>query len=109
MCAALDRQHPRDLYDIAQLLDHEGFERALMKTFLVYLISHRRPMAELLSPRRKDLLVPYRREFQVMMREPVTVEALVEARERLVASIHSALTERDKSFLLSVKSRTPDW
>ncbi len=37
MCAALDRQHPRDLFDIALLLDREGIGRDLLKTFLVYL------------------------------------------------------------------------
>lgn len=43
ICAALDRQHPRDLFDIKQLFENEGIDRELFKTFLVYLISHGRP------------------------------------------------------------------
>ena len=38
ICAALDRQHPRDLFDIKSLFDHEGMDRKLLITFLLYLI-----------------------------------------------------------------------
>src|SRR5690554_5287670 len=48
ICAALDRQHPRDLFDVKFLLENEGFNQDLRKTFIVFLISHQRPMAELL-------------------------------------------------------------
>lgn len=54
ICAALDRQHPRDLFDVKLLFENEGLTSDLVKTFLVYLISHNRTMAELLSPTRKD-------------------------------------------------------
>ncbi|MCY4498930.1 MAG: nucleotidyl transferase AbiEii/AbiGii toxin family protein [Rhodospirillaceae bacterium] len=109
MCAALDRQHPRDLFDIALLLENEGIGRDLLKTFLVYLIGHNRPMAELLAPRRRDIAVLYEGEFSEMTREPVPLRTLLDARERLVAVIRTGLTEEDRSFLLSVKSRSPDW
>lgn len=109
ICAALDRQHPRDLFDIAQLLDNEGIGRDLVKTFLVYLIGHNRPMAELLAPRRRDIAGLYDGEFSEMTRKPVPLRTLLDARERLVADIHAALTEEDRFFLLSVKGRRPDW
>ena len=109
MCAALDRQHPRDLFDIALLLDHEGIGRELLKTFLVYLIGHNRPIAELLAPRHRDIAALYDGEFKEMTREPVPLQTLLDARERLVADLHAALTEEDRAFLLSVKGREPDW
>ena len=109
MCAALDRQHPRDLFDIAQLLENEGISRDLFKTFLIYLIGHNRPMADLLAPRRKPVRALYEGEFRDMVREPVPLRALIEARERLVSDIHGALTDKDRAFLLSVKGRCPDW
>jgi len=109
MCAALDRQHPRDLFDIALLLEYDGIGRDLLKTFLVYLIGHNRPMAELLAPRRRDIAGLYDGEFRDMAREPVSLRTLLDARERLVADIRGALTEDDRAFLLSVKSRCPDW
>ena len=109
MCAALDRQHPRDLFDIALLLDREGIGRDLLKTFLVYLIGHNRPIAELLAPRRRDIAGLYDGEFREMVREPVLLQTLLDARERLVEALHAALTEEDRAFLLSVKGRKPDW
>jgi len=34
MCAALDRQHPRDLFDIKVLLDHEGITDEIRRAFV---------------------------------------------------------------------------
>lgn len=109
ICAALDRQHPRDLFDIMLLLGEEGLDRDLFRTFLVYLISHRRPIAELLSPARKDISTIYESEFQEMTREPVTLKDLLETREQLVGEIRRSFTDHDRQFLLSVKGRNPDW
>jgi predicted nucleotidyltransferase component of viral defense system len=109
ICAALDRQHPRDLFDIKLLLENEGIDRDLLKTFLVYLISHGRPMSELLSPARKDIRAVYEAEFKDMTSEPVALDDLLEARETLVKTLRSALTDDDRKFLLSMKSREPDW
>ena len=109
MCATLNRQHPRDLFDIAQLLDNEGIDRGLFETFLVYLISERPPIAELLEPRPKDIHGTYESKFMGMSLTPVSLDSLVEARERLVAGIHAALTDRDRAFLMSVQNRKPDW
>ncbi len=63
ICAALDRQHPRDLFDIKFLYDNEGLTPELRKTFLVYLISHHRPIAEVLNPPRKNISGIYESEF----------------------------------------------
>jgi len=51
--AALDRQHPRDLFDVRDLLAQEGVSDELRLAFLVYVISHPRPIAEILNPTRK--------------------------------------------------------
>lgn len=51
--AALDRQHPRDLFDVRDLLAHEGIDEALRRAFIVYLLSHGRPKSEVLAPTRK--------------------------------------------------------
>lgn len=50
LCAALDRQHPRDLYDVKALLDEDGIDTRLMDAFVVYLISGNRPIGEMLAP-----------------------------------------------------------
>ena len=50
LCAALDRQHPRDLFDVKFLLDDTGITPEIRRAFVVYLAGHNRPMNELLSP-----------------------------------------------------------
>ncbi|HXQ46463.1 MAG TPA: nucleotidyl transferase AbiEii/AbiGii toxin family protein [Caulobacteraceae bacterium] len=109
MVAALDRQHPRDLFDVRDLLATEGLTRPLMEAFLVYLVSHNRPMAEILDPHRLDITQEFERNFAGMTTEPVALADLVQAREDLVAGIHAALTDADRRFLLSVKTGAPDW
>jgi hypothetical protein len=44
-----------------------------------------------------------------MIEIPVTLEELEEVRERLIQTIHSGLSEREKRFLLTFKARKPDW
>lgn len=109
ICAALDRQHPRDLYDVKALLENEGISEKLKDTFLVYLMSHGRPMHELLNPNFKDITDIYANEFENMTRERVELAELLEARTQLVQQIHQLLTDADKAFLLSVKKRSADW
>jgi hypothetical protein len=109
ICAALDRQHPRDLFDVKFLLENEGFTESLRKTFLIFLISHQRPMVELLAPHRKDIRNVYRSEFVQMAQVDVPVEELERIRETLIETIHTSLTEAERSFLLSFKSRLPEW
>jgi len=53
ICAALDRQHPRDLFDVKLLLENEGITEGLKNVFLVYLMAHNRPMVELRPPMRQ--------------------------------------------------------
>ena len=109
MCAALDRQHPRDLFDIKWLLENEGLTEEIRKAFLVYLASHNRPMAELLRPQYKEISAIYAGEFANMAETDVSLEELLAVRERLVELIHQGLTESEKGFLRSFKNREPDW
>lgn len=109
MCAALDRQHPRDLFDIKWLLENEGLTEEIRKAFLVYLSSHNRPMAELLRPQYKEISAIYAGEFANMAETDVSLEELLAVRERLVELIHQGLTEGEKGFLRSFKNREPDW
>jgi len=109
ICAALDRQHPRDLFDIKLLLENEGISRETFNAFLVYLISHNRPISELLAPHEKDIADTFAHHFDGMTREPVTLDELLEVRRQLVAEIQRQFTADDKIFLLSVKRGDPDW
>src|SRR3546814_8669174 len=78
IAAALDRQHPRDLFDILHLYENEGITDDLFRAFLVYLVSHNRPAHELLAPHLLDLEDCYFGEFSGMTVEPVPLEALLD-------------------------------
>lgn len=109
ICAALDRQHPRDLFDMKLLLDEDGLTREVVEGFLVYLISHNRPIHELLAPRFVNIRQTFIDQFRGMTREPVQVEDLEQAREELLARLRDMLTPADCAFLVSVKQGEPDW
>jgi hypothetical protein len=42
--AAFDRQHARDLFDVRDLLANEGIDDRLRAAFIVYLLTHNRPI-----------------------------------------------------------------
>jgi len=109
VCAALDRQHPRDLFDVKQLLENEGLTKEIRKAALVYLISHNRPIAELLAPTLKDIRDIYESEFVRMAEDEVSLDELVEVRRKLVEQFAGGISENEKAFLLSFKRRSPDW
>lgn len=108
-CAALDRQHPRDWFDVRMLLDNEGLDDALRQAFVVYLACHHRPMAELLAPRAKPLRETFDREFAGMTREPVALESLEAAQQALPQLLRARLTDVERRFLLSIKQGEPEW
>jgi predicted nucleotidyltransferase component of viral defense system len=107
--AALDRQHPRDLFDVRDLLAHEGIDDSLRKAFIVYLLSHDRPMAEVLAPARLDISAEYKRGFEGMVDRPVTLDELLKAREDLIREIVGKMPAQHRRFLISVKHGEPEW
>jgi hypothetical protein len=94
---------------VRDVLAKEGIDDKTRKAFIVYLLSHDRPMAEVLSPQRLDISVEYKRGFEGMVDEPVTLDELLKAREDLIAEIVGKMPEQHKLFLISVKRGEPDW
>ncbi|MGY3532915.1 MULTISPECIES: nucleotidyl transferase AbiEii/AbiGii toxin family protein [Bradyrhizobium] len=107
--AALDRQHPRDLFDVKDLLANEGIDDALRKAFVVYLLSHDRPMFEVLSSKQKDISDEFLHGFEGMTEEAVAREELIAARAGLVKEIVGNMPDEHRKFLLSFERGEPDW
>jgi predicted nucleotidyltransferase component of viral defense system len=107
--AALDRQHPRDLFDVLDLLAKEGIDDNLRRAFIVYMLSHDRPMSEVLAPTRKDISEEFLRGFEDMTDQPVTREELMNAREALIADIVGNMPNAHRRFLVSFERGEPDW
>jgi predicted nucleotidyltransferase component of viral defense system len=107
--AALDRQHPRDLFDVRDLLANEGITPELRNAVVVYLVSHDRPIDEVVAPRRKDISADFMRDFNGMTETPVDLDMLIEARERLIADVIGQMPEEHRKFLMSIHTGTPAW
>lgn len=109
LCAALDRQHPRDIFDMKILLDNEGITPEIQKAFVVYLAGHDRPIHELLDPGLQDIKTAYDEAFQGMTVQSVSYKTLLEVREDYIATVKNRLTANERKFLLSIKEGAPDW
>ena len=107
--AALDRQHPRDLFDIRDLLASEGIDDDLRRAFIAYLLSHDRPMHEVVGTTRKDISQEYERGFAGMTETPVTLDELLDARETLIQNIFGNMPDDHRRLLISFERGEPDW
>lgn len=109
LVAAMDRQHPRDLFDVMQLFAHEGITANIRRAFVVYLASHNRPVHEVLFPTLRDIGQEYERNFIGMTTEPVELAALLTTRERMVQELQSGLDAQERRFLRSLVANKPEW
>jgi hypothetical protein len=109
LVAALDRQHPRDLFDCMQLFAHEGITLAIRRAFVVYLACHNRPIHEVLFPVPRDISQEYERTFKGMTADPVALSELTTARERLMHELKAGLDADERKFLISFVRNLPEW
>jgi predicted nucleotidyltransferase component of viral defense system len=109
LAAAMDRQHPRDLFDVMQLFAHEGITPGIRRAFVVYLASHNRPVHEVLFPSLRDIRQEFEHNFAGMTVDPVELETLLAARERMAHELQQGLTADERGFLLSLVAAEPEW
>lgn len=109
ICAALDRQHPRDLFDVKLLMENEGFSDDVREGFLLCLLCSDRPINEVLVPNFQDQRQAMENQFTGMSDVDFTYDDFERTREQLVETVNKSLTAKDKEFLLSVKNCEPDW
>lgn len=109
ICAALDRQHPRDLFDVYLLFQESGYNEDVKNGFIQALVSHMRTMNEVLEPHLLDQRSAFEKQFQGMTYTAFTYEDFEATRENLINIVDSSLSEKDRSFLLTFKRGDPDW
>lgn len=109
ICAALDRQHPRDLFDIKLLMEHEGFTKGIKEGFILCLLSSNRPLYEILNPNLTDQRHAMENHFDGMSAVPFSYEDFEKTRVELIKTVNESLTEKDKTFLMSVIGLEPNW
>lgn len=109
ICAALDRQHPRDLFDVKYLLEREGFTEEIKTGFMFALLSSKRPMQEMLFPHFIDQSLVLANQFEGMTEEEFSYEDFENTRSKLIETVHNQLSEQDRKFIISFEEVTPDW
>lgn len=107
ICAAIDRQHPRDIFDVKLLLEKEGLTDEIWEGIKIGLVSHYKPINELIYPILKDQKSAFNNQFSGMTTEEFTYEVYELTRNILINSIGQRLTENDKQFLLSFEMGEP--
>lgn len=109
ICAAIDRQHPRDIFDVKLLLENEGVTDEIWEGVKIGLISHYKPISELLFPILKDQKSAFDNQFAGMTSVEFSYDDYERIRATLIEILHMLLTNDDKKFLLSFEEGKPDW
>lgn len=109
LVAAMDRQHPRDIFDVWRMKETVGLTDGIVECFVTYLAGHNRPMHEVLFPRPKEMRREYESTFMGMTTEPVELATLLDARERLFNELPRRLSDNQKAFLIGLARGVPDW
>lgn len=103
-CAALDRQHPRDLFDVAQFYMTHTITEEFKRGFLTLALGHNRPLHELLNPILQDHREIFVQQFAGMSDTPFTYEEHEATFAHLRNDLLAALTSDDKQHLLDFVS-----
>lgn len=109
LVAALDRQHPRNLFDVMWMYERFGLPASFVDCFVAYLAGHNRPIHEVLFAKPQPLASVYEAEFRGMTSADVSLQQLESTRSRLFDEIPRALTTDHQAFLLSLVEGAPDW
>ncbi|HCT3651767.1 TPA: nucleotidyl transferase AbiEii/AbiGii toxin family protein [Pseudomonas aeruginosa] len=109
LVAALDRQHPRDLFDVWQLFESGDLSDGMVECFVVYLAGHNRPTHEVLFGNDKDIAGEYQRAFVGMTEVDCSLGMLLDARARLRRELPQRLSIAHKQFLSGLVRAEPDW
>ena len=109
LVAAMDRQHPRDFFDVLELYAVDGLTPEIVECFVCYLAGHNRPVHEVLFANQLDIRSAFANEFEGMTRAPVALDALLEVRRKLFTDLPAALTRKHRDFLSGLVRCEPDW
>lgn len=109
LVAAMDRQHPRDIFDVMHMLDHFGWQASVIDCFVAYLAGHNRPVHEVLFPKAKPLEPAFTNEFSGMTRNVIELDALAHVQARLLEELPRQLTAAHREFLLTTVQGSPAW
>jgi predicted nucleotidyltransferase component of viral defense system len=109
LVAAMDRQHPRDIFDVRGLYETTGLTDDVIECSVCYLAGHNRPVHEVLFSRDQDMSAAFENEFQGMTQSTISLAELQHVRARLKKELPAKLTANQRQFLFGLVSGEPDW
>jgi Nucleotidyl transferase AbiEii toxin, Type IV TA system len=109
LVAAMDRQHPRDMFDVLKMLERFGWQSLFVDCFVAYLAGHNRPVHEVLFPKKLSLEPAFTNEFAGLTNDEVTLTLLEQTQERVITQLPRALSSNHRDFLLSLVRAEPAW
>ncbi|MDR1226812.1 MAG: nucleotidyl transferase AbiEii/AbiGii toxin family protein [Prevotellaceae bacterium] len=107
--AALERQHPRDIFDIKNMLQGVGFTEEIKQGFLFLLLCGKRPIDEVLNPNFVDQRVVFKSQFAGMTDDNFSYADFEKIRADFIPMVGKSLTNKEKDFLLSFVEGKPNW
>jgi predicted nucleotidyltransferase component of viral defense system len=109
LTAMLDRQHPRDIFDMMHFLKSGHDLKNFTDIFVAYLIQANRPFSELLRPNLKNIEQPFKSNFEGMTRDRVSIEELIAGRDKIIKQLPGLLKESYRRLLISIMEGRPEW
>lgn len=111
LVAALDRQHPRDLFDVLHMFSTPtlGLRSDIVDAFVCYLAGHNRPIHEVLFAPKHSMAGAHENEFVGLTIEAVDLTTLEATQDQLHRELPPALTAEHREFLLSLVRLEPNW
>jgi hypothetical protein len=108
--AALDRQHPRDLFDVWIRYHDGGYSSSDLDVFAVYLAGHNRPPHEILTDRDRPLADLYVASLVGMTSgNTPSVEELDATRRQFRLDVLRRMSSQAREFLTSFFALDPAW
>ena len=109
LVAMLDRQHPRDVFDMLNYYENKDHLRDVMDLFVIYLVQANRSFSEVLSPNLQDMEKLFKTNFTGMTQEPTDLNKLIVCREKALRDLRQSLETRHKEFIISFMRGAPRW
>ncbi len=107
--AALNRQHPRDLFDIKLMFDYIKDFSEIKYGFIFCLLGGDRPIFESLNPNLINQSEALENQFSGMTTISFSYAEYEQTRIALIQYINENLNEQDKQFLISFEEGNPTW
>ena len=100
--ACLDRQHPRDIFDIIRIMKlHNIKTQVFMDTIFFYLLQSNRPISELLNPNKKEISKLYENQFVGLTDLEVSLDLLLKTRDELISFMQTEFLNKYKDHIIT--------